>query len=376
MNTNVFRSRALSNWGSWFRSIREQRGIKRSTLAKALGYKNMSKGCRRIVSWERGDGFPNDEHSTHIIRVLSLSQAEWLDAQHPIDQAHSKDRLFQHAQSKVEISVRQGCVENHKRLLQQVDEILETPNLSQIPIHGQHMGMMYVGGAVNMILGGLLSMWSEGLFQTERHYLLRGGGSPLSGRQTFVGFEKEEPHSVESLTSVYRPLAPSLGPLMQHVRQLKTEYSVWSLSQYLAVLGVDVPSVEIHTEDGLLGMYTPKNASLELSNSSEWGEGVTQFPLLRKDLKTQIKPSFSTSTVYGPSKEKGRLVVGNILTGQMGAWKGERWSFEGNSGSWTLRPGQICLNEIPLIYWERDLPSLVAQHLVFVYEGLEPLWGK
>ena len=160
MSTGVFRKRALSSWGTWFRRVREQRGVKRSTLATALGYKNMSKGCRLIVSWERGDVFPNEENSNHIMQVLNLSQAQWLEAQKSVDEALSKDRMFDQAQENVEKSIRKALVENHTLLLQHVDDILECPNLSQIPIHGQHMGMMYVGGAVNMILGGLVSMWS------------------------------------------------------------------------------------------------------------------------------------------------------------------------------------------------------------------------
>ena len=219
-----------------------------------------------------------------------------------------------------------------------------------------------------MILGGLVSMWSDGLFQTSTHYLLRGGGSPLSGRQTFVGFKKKKPHAVEALNSVYRPLASHLGPLMQRVRQLRTEYSVWSLTQYLAILGVEVPSVSIYTDEQILAVYTPKNASLEFSDCANWGDERIEFPLLRKDLKTQTKNSFSTSAVYGPPKERGRLIVGDVLTGQMGAWKGERWSYLGKCGRWKLEPGKICLNEVSLIYWDQDLPCLVAQYLVFLYE--------
>lgn len=41
----------------FFKKYRESKGIKLSDIAKKLGYKNISKGCRRVYSWENEDQF-------------------------------------------------------------------------------------------------------------------------------------------------------------------------------------------------------------------------------------------------------------------------------------------------------------------------------
>ncbi|MBM74750.1 MAG: hypothetical protein CMK59_05070 [Proteobacteria bacterium] len=376
MKSSASKKTALSSWGRWFKENREQRNISRGTLAKALGYKNLSKGSRKIVSWERGEAFPNKEDSQRIIRAFNISMTEWVKAQDPVDDAYRIEDLLAQSRASVEDSTRKILIENHELLLGRADEILKSPNLSQIAIHGQNMGMMYVGGVVNMILGGLISMWREGKFQTQSHYLIKGGGSPLSGSQKFVGFKKTVPHEIDMLHSVYSPLASNLGPLMQHVRRLKKDhrYSVWSLSQYLAVIGVDVAPMNIYKNGEILGRYIPKKARLELTQASEWGVGAFEFPLLLGDINKNHKIEFTVSSIYGPPVKNGRVVVGDILTGQMGAWEGEVWIFKGKVGRWTLTPSQLLLDDEPLIYWECDLPPLVARQLIYLYEGLNASW--
>ena len=63
--------------GSFLRSRREALGLRRSDVARALGYQNLSKGSRRIVDWEAGRPGGILDRSAYL-EALSLDGTETL----------------------------------------------------------------------------------------------------------------------------------------------------------------------------------------------------------------------------------------------------------------------------------------------------------
>ena len=73
----MYEKTAKQAFGLWLQHQREAQNIKRSTLASALGYKNISKGCRRILELEQGEKEPSLEQKN----VLMAQDLAWLFAE-------------------------------------------------------------------------------------------------------------------------------------------------------------------------------------------------------------------------------------------------------------------------------------------------------
>ena len=52
-------------FGQWLLTLRESQEKKRSDFARALGYKNINKGCKLLLRWERGEEDPEPSITIH-----------------------------------------------------------------------------------------------------------------------------------------------------------------------------------------------------------------------------------------------------------------------------------------------------------------------
>ncbi len=354
---------ALKEFGNWIRKRREVLGIRRSELASRLGWKNLNKGCRRICSWENGTKLPPHRHHESIIQFFELRQGEFLEQISRVHFAVEEDRKYKDSSSRNSFQCEKKIAVNHALLLSVTRQIFETPAWRDITIPGAHTGLMYFGG-VTITLGGLLKAWEKNLFQSSMEdghfYCLRGGGSPLSGMQLITGFYRGETE-ILTLRNVFKPLAPNLGPAIKFFRSFPRLHSSWSLSQLLTHLGVVISDADIFVGDELFGVYNFADACLRLTGGEE-----IFFPFTAADVSKYTPTGISVSEDYGPPTSKGRIVLGNLLTGSFGAYRGDRWDFLTSEGdTWRIFPGHIQDHHgRNRVRWNQDLPPLVIETIV------------
>ena len=170
---------------------RAEVGLRRSEVAKRMGYRNQSKGSSRIADWEAGRSLPDRG------RVLALAAALEVDSdamQRLVTRTVERNALERDRACQA-LAVDERVVAQHLDLLMlHRDRIITTPAWRDTPVATGRVSVAYFG-AERLGLGLLLWGWSHGhlLAPTERGVLhvVSLGGSPLTGRHSLRGFDSE-----------------------------------------------------------------------------------------------------------------------------------------------------------------------------------------
>lgn len=343
------------SFGRWLRQKRESRGLRPIDLARALGYKNTSKGCRRIQTWE-SDGVRPDPSQVRLLQqALGLTAEQW-SAELAAMRAAAGPLPADIAQQTKHLLARHGAL-----LLSQRERLQSAEGWRGLVLTGLSFGMMYIGGEGGIYLQDLLQAWSEGRLQVETDagpvWLYSGGGSPLSGMHTMQGFEVRT-GACGSYPGAFLPTrrraTAEIRAMVQATRARSGRPSHWSLPQLLSQLGIKQPAADLHRAGVPAGRYDFARAILH------WQGETVCFPLRAAD--AALNPA---AVLRDPSLWPGAAPPTSLL---------QRLSAEGLSGRrtflvqgghrWTFESSQICApSGHRVVSWTHELPPLVQAWL-------------
>jgi len=355
----MYRKQAQQSFGQWLQNVREIQEKKRSSFARALGYSNINKGCKRILRWERGEQDPEVQFHEAIQQFLSISKAQWAEKRKEYQALVDLQSLYSQAFSGIVVETERLLATHHQLLCAHLRTILDTPNFRHIQLHGLLFSMAYIHGGSTVQLGALIKTWTERHLRTEDVWVFSGGCSPLSGSNRLRGFDIQT-----KKTAGYRDLFPQaaseIGPMIMRCKEMGMGFSHWSLTQFLASLGIEIPKAQIYAARTLWGEYDFHTATLTIKDQ------VYTFPL-QLDKAQQFHP---TQYHVEPSWDipAGKLVVGDLFTGQKGVYNGERWTISDIDGVWQSKPGYLVdPHGTPILRWTSDIPTMVQEKLIAIW---------
>ena len=352
----MIQENALKNFGAWLQAEREDRDISRSVVVKALGYTNINKGCRRLVAWERGKEDIEPKYFEALIEVIGISPEEWAHQRQILDSEKARAKTYQSASSEVSGQMTRLIVEHIELLMAHAERIADSPRWHHIRVHGIKFGMMYFGGA-SVQLGALIGAWAAGELQVDTEegpvWIYSGGCSPLSGWNSLWGFNiRSKKHGHYS--NIFQSASDPIHRMMKRCKAASAGFSALSLPQLLVELGVAIPSVTLSLHGEAWAEYDFQSSTLTI------GDEAVEFDFSLVDSDPLSRPPVATETVWGNTRHGGRPVIGNLLTGQLGAYVGEEWTVDTAAGAWTLKAGQLVNPAgIPVLSWSSDIPPLV-----------------
>jgi hypothetical protein len=207
----------------------------------------------------------------------------------------------------------------------------------------------------------LLQAWSEGrlIAQTDDGpvWIFSGGCSPLSGWNTLHGFNYRT-RNCKGYRHLFRPASKEIGAMIRHCRDTGMGLSNWSLPQLLSQLGVPTEPANLKLQGKEWGRYDFTTGELALDNET------ICFPVLASDSHTFHRAGFGVEASWDKTKGR-RVVIGDLLTGQHGVYRGEQWVVEHKTGRWVLKPGVLYRPDgYPILSWDSDIPPMVQAWLI------------
>jgi len=170
--------------GALLRRRAKEEGFSRQQLVEHLGYQNANKGLRRVDAMFGGKkpGLLR-QRLCELLRVTD----EVADI---IDAAESRSQELQvEADAELDLleQYREALIEHARQIAADEDLRLALPSEDAV------MDVAYLGTR-HLPLGALLERWrsQRNLPRQKRHYIVGGGGSPLSGSGSMWGFVEDE----------------------------------------------------------------------------------------------------------------------------------------------------------------------------------------
>ena len=230
--------------GSRLRARREELGLKRSEVAAAAGYGNLSKGSRRIADREAGkhtrlvneDGYWSALRLDPAEVLPDLARAEGIE-----------DRIQGLGQDV--IAAERSLLQAHAGLIRtRATDLSQDPVLSHVRSPAIALRILWMGGG-SLSLGTLATAWAAGslVADTEAHgpvYLFEGAGSALSGAGRCTGVDQNG-----TLQQVRQSPTRFLGRNGPRPGREQAPPSPLCLADALATLGVRVPEIRFHLLD-------------------------------------------------------------------------------------------------------------------------------
>jgi len=255
--------------GSLLLRQREARGLKRSQVAAAVGYGNLSKGARRIADWEKGCSGPLLDAAAYFAAIgVETGVVESL-----LRQADAVERRIGLLGCDVIKAERLLLCSHAPRLIEGLPELQRRPELGHIRSPAVSFRVLWAGGG-SLGLASLAAGWSDGslVAETEHHgpvFLFEGAGSALSGAGQCTGIDRHgDTRKVAGSPSRYigRP-----GPNRHGTRDAP---SPLSLADAVAALGGDVRrthfhrlDADAHAADKPIATYDPGTRELHVRES-------------------------------------------------------------------------------------------------------------
>lgn len=255
--------------GSLLLRQREARGLKRSQVAAAVGYGNLSKGARRIADWEKGCPGPLLDAAAYFAAIgVETGVVESL-----LRQADAVERRIGLLGCDVIKAERLLLCSHAPRLIEGLPELQRRPELGHIRSPAVSFRVLWAGGG-SLGLASLAAGWSDGslVAETEHHgpvFLFEGAGSALSGAGQCTGIDRHgDTRKVAGSPSRYigRP-----GPNRHGTRDAP---SPLSLADAVAALGGDVRrthfhrlDADAHAADEPIATYDPGTRELHVRES-------------------------------------------------------------------------------------------------------------
>ena len=273
--------------GAQLLARREAMGLKRSAVARAVGYTNLSKGARRIADWERGTFGPLLDASAYYA-ALELDEAS-------IDQARTRAERIRSRIEGLGVNSKNAehalLRENLTLLRTNALRIAADARLAGVRSPAMSIRVLWMGGGA-LSLGGLTSAWAAGSLIAEddacgKIYIFDGGGSALSGAGLCTGIDA--------------------SGVVRQVRQSPTRFfrgggprpwgdthprSAWSLADAVVALGGNAPCSEFYLLDDealpferRLATYDPSRRVLQVTEGPTLQvDAVADEPVQSRDL--------------------------------------------------------------------------------------------
>jgi transcriptional regulator with XRE-family HTH domain len=302
--------------GLRLRTRREALGMKRSFVARHLGYTNLGKGSTRIAEWERGTIVPMLAEDK-FFELLQL-EAEPIRAElRRARQIQKRIERLGHDSLAEERTLL--CTHAH-RLLKRAGRIGRDPKMGGVRTPAARLSLLYVGGGP-LPLGALVGAWREGALvaKTDAHgsvLLFGGAGSPFSGSGRCTGADKSgQRRHLQHSPSRYLP---------RDARSLwsgKRAPSPWSLADVVAAIGGKAPCSYFWRLDedaepvgDPIACYHPRRRKLEVARTLS----LDPAALGPKALQERISHR-GLSVGGGPSRplQVGGLTIGAFNTSQV-----------------------------------------------------------
>ena len=306
---------------------RMEKGMTKAQIATELGYRNLTKGCRRITEWESTRAFPSITIKNRYHEILDIQKEELLEG----IRQYQLQIPYQYSLTSPNIDL---LAQYHHCLLQNAETIIQNPQFHQCKLEGIQLFVAF-SGTCHLTLGGLIRTWSQGDFQTASHYLLHGGGSPLSGSHILYGFTKTAPHTYEKMGHVFSPFIDGIRSIMVNVDKSKLD-SAWSLPQILAHLNIAVPNSSIMVEGEAIAEYNFQSKTLEFHSSMDGSIATKLQSPIKIDCSDEF-PEPHEQPQYHPDATFSR---------------------------WRICRQNIQRDNLPILHWNFDLPIIVSQKLI------------
>ncbi|MBM66170.1 MAG: hypothetical protein CMH55_08060 [Myxococcales bacterium] len=323
---------------------RRQKALSLGALARAMGYRNPSRGGQQIQRWERGEKLPPEERLVLLGQVLDLAIMDLLNLRDQDAKERQRDRDRQLALLRRGEAGHRADFKLLERfyhpLMAAFHGSLERPAWTEAQIGDAAIVLAYLG-AKAFSLGELLQAWSEEKMTTRcqscggRFRLIRLAGSPLSGRHHIDGFcidcgQSDQRHLIKdgTLLEYSRSQTPRI---LDHPSQRAsaawlvdlTDYvmeSRWSLSQVLAELGETPPIIGLTTpEHQLLATYDAAKAELTLKDH----DAPVSFALWFGPDPVPMEEITYLEDDWGEAHSGGRPVIGQLSPPRAGSWRGQ-----------------------------------------------------
>ena len=342
------------------RDARVRAALSRRELATRMGYRNVSKGCARLASWERGEDVPRGDRAGCLARALPTSAREILAA---VAREVEAQGHAQETQSSVARADRQATDEEARLLVthrEALSRALRSPDgawLHATRLSCARVSLAYIGGRV-LRLGELLSLWDKGALHAPcgchgaSMPVFAVAGSPLSGTHhlrgvcSVTGEVVVGRHSASTLLEFVRPVLGLLGdeappgpPLDGALRQA----GCVPPPIHMGRLGGDRLGTWFGEDEVL---RDPDGAVLAVL---PWAPVEGQWAAAR-----------------GPARSGGHMVLGSLYPPRFGAWRAEECVVKTAPHTcWRAAPGHLMgPDESPKVLWSRRPPPRVIAWLV------------
>lgn len=289
-----------------------------SQLAQAIGYRNLSKGTRRIREWISSSTVPQTEYGDRFMECINTSRTELNQANRIHQQLVLQSRIYNENQFEPYV------LRIHFNLLMtHAQKIITTHQWNNILL--PKVGVfMYYARVPSIRLGQLLSSWQNGGMQLNDFMAVRVVGSPLSGTHKAQGFYRHDLSTWVSKPQIFPRLNDAIKGFLPAIK----ENSGWSLGQVIADLGGEIEPTQIFVEQECIGYYDYKHHILNLHhNEYDLSElfGHPEYPI-------GDEPNHESPVV--------------------------------------MRKQNIQINGQILCHWNQDLPPIVAEQIVRI------IWGE
>lgn len=288
-----------------------------SQLAKDIGYRNLSKGTRRIHQWISASTVPDTQQGNLFLDILEISRTELNQANTAHQEQIQQQRIYRENQFE------QQLLRTHFDLLMtNAVKIIQKKQYSNafLPKVGV---FMYYAKVPSIRLGQLLDAWKNGRMQLEDFMAIRVVGSPLSGTHRAQGF-----HRQDLSTWLYKPqIFPRLNDVIKEFLPSVMDDSGWSLGQIVADLGGHIEPTQIFSDRDNIGVYDYRTRMLTLHNIEYDLTDLFQRP----DLPVVVEQNHRSHI--------------------------------------TMRKQNLQIDGRILCHWNQDLPPIVAEQIVRI------LWG-
>ncbi len=258
--------------GARLQACREALDLKRSAVAVASGYRNLSKGSRRVADREKGIVTPLVDEDGYYA-CLQVDPDEFRAA---FARADDIEARIQQLGWDVTAAERQLLARHAGLLLRSAATIGKEPLLATVRSPAVAVRILWAGGG-SLSLGTLTRAWAAGALvaDTDEHgpvYLFEGAGSALSGSGRCTGVDRSG-----ALRQVRGAPTRFLGREGPRPGPEASPPSPLSLADALAMLGAKVPESRFHRLDAdarpdaePLAVYDPNTRRLRTANGETW----------------------------------------------------------------------------------------------------------
>jgi transcriptional regulator with XRE-family HTH domain len=262
-------NRLRKEMGQRLRRARLGLGLSVGEVAARCGYRNLSKGARKVAAWERGEPEAMLDASRYFTVVGLDADGLQVELMHITSVASRLDHL-----GDAVIAADRALFCEHIRLfLDRADLVQSRAELRNVLSPAASFRILWRGGGI-ATLGGLIAAWSQGGLQAEvegkRVYLFAGSGSQLSGSGSSLG------------ASICGAMQTAPGSPSKYIRSAvpwtrREPVSGYSLADVVVALGGTAPSTVLRRVDvsanprsDVFGTYDPNVRMFQLSGGDAY----------------------------------------------------------------------------------------------------------